>query len=381
MARSLALAALGALVCACTVDPLATEGRPCSPSAPCGPGTACDPTSGRCVGQVPDGPRPEAAADTGPVMDAPWAPEGGGPELGPDQQTPDQQIRLDQQLPGDKDNDTIPDSLDNCPDTANKDQKNADTDSFGDVCDNCPNISNNAQADSDSDAVGDDCDNCPVESNPAQEDMDNDGIGDLCDPDRDGDTVPNAIDPNPDLADTVYYYKQPMNKGDFNTSGDWTTPQSDLCQEKIDSKLQKAWLPSAPAGSDYLVETQVSVTQTSTNGGWPAVGLILRGSNVGSSLGFTGYLCMVDLLARRLVLGAYANGLSEKANSPMNSVPLASTYRIQATAKGSALTCTLLGTGSPLSVSASDSAHPSGTVGLTTFNATACFEYLLATKL
>ena len=380
MVRSLAVA-LGVLVCACTVDPLATEGRPCSPSAPCGPGTVCDPTSGRCVGQAPDGPRSEAA-DTGPLVDVPWAPEGGGLELGPDQQLVDQQLGAEQPLVQDRDNDTIPDPLDNCPDTPNKDQKNADTDSFGNVCDNCPNITNNSQADGDSDTVGDDCDNCPVEANAGQSDLDSDGIGDLCDPDRDGDTVPNAIDPDPDVVDTVYYYKQPMNKGDFNTSGDWTTPQSDLCQEKLDSKLQKAWLPNAPATSDYLVETRATVVQTSTSGGWPAVGVIFRGSNVGSSLGFGGYICLVDLQARRLVLGSYANGtLSERSSSPTNSVPQSNTYRIQAKAKGSALSCTLLGTVSPLFVTASDSAHSSGTVGLTTFNATACFEYLLATKL
>lgn len=378
MARFLAVA-LGVLVGACTVDPLATEGRPCSPSTPCGPGTVCDPVSGRCVGQVPDGPRPEAA-DTGPV-DAPWVPE--GLELGPDQQTVvDQRPGTDQPLVQDKDNDTIPDPLDNCPDTPNKDQKNADTDSFGDVCDNCPNITNNSQADGDSDTVGDDCDNCPVESNTGQSDMDNDGIGDLCDPDRDGDTVPNAIDPDPDVADTVYYYAKPMNKGDFNTSGDWTTPQSDLCQEKLDSKLQKAWLPTAPAGSDYLVETRATVVQTSTNGGWPAVGVIFRGSNVGSSLSFSGYLCIIDLQARRLVLSSYSSsGLTERSSSPANSVPQSSTYRIQATAKGSALTCTLLEPGSPISLTANDSAYPGGTVGLTTFNAHACFEYLLVTKL
>lgn len=41
------------LLCACTVDPLATEGRPCSPSATCGPGTFCDPVSSTCVkGQI-----------------------------------------------------------------------------------------------------------------------------------------------------------------------------------------------------------------------------------------------------------------------------------------------------------------------------------------
>ena len=38
----------------------------------------------------------------------------------------------------DKDGDNIPNASDNCPNTANADQKDTDGDGFGDVCDNCP---------------------------------------------------------------------------------------------------------------------------------------------------------------------------------------------------------------------------------------------------
>jgi len=82
---------------------------------------------------------------------------------------------------------------DNCPDTANTDQANADGDGWGDVCDNCPNTANTDQADADSDTVGDVCDNCPNTANTDQADADSDTVGDVCD------NCPNTA--NPDQAD------------------------------------------------------------------------------------------------------------------------------------------------------------------------------------
>jgi len=44
--------------------------------------------------------------------------------------------------PNDRDHDGVPNSTDNCPDTANTDQADADHDGHGDVCDACPNTAN-----------------------------------------------------------------------------------------------------------------------------------------------------------------------------------------------------------------------------------------------
>ncbi|MGH2625365.1 MAG: thrombospondin type 3 repeat-containing protein [Anaerolineales bacterium] len=82
----------------------------------------------------------------------------------------------------DVDLDSLGDLCDNCPLRANEDQKDLDLDSLGDLCDNCPQGANNDQKDIDVDGVGDLCDNCPNRANPGQEDADGNGVGDACDP-------------------------------------------------------------------------------------------------------------------------------------------------------------------------------------------------------
>ncbi len=67
--------------------------------------------------------------------------------------------------------------FDNCPDTPNADQADADADGFGDGCDACVN---DAENDIDADGLCADVDNCPQVANVDQADTDNDGIGDAC---------------------------------------------------------------------------------------------------------------------------------------------------------------------------------------------------------
>jgi hypothetical protein len=121
----------------------------------------------------------------------------------------------------DSDNDGIPDSEDNCPETKNPEQLDDDGDGVGNKCDtdggeggggsgddqdgdgyadsndNCPSVPNRDQIDSNDDGVGDACDddgdgvrngqdNCPDTPNPDQVDSDNDGEGDACDSDGPG---------------------------------------------------------------------------------------------------------------------------------------------------------------------------------------------------
>uniref|UniRef100_A0A8C8F117 Thrombospondin 3 n=1 Tax=Oncorhynchus tshawytscha TaxID=74940 RepID=A0A8C8F117_ONCTS len=122
----------------------------------------------------------------------------------------------------DADGDGIQNVEDNCRLVPNKDQQNSDTDSYGDACDNCPNVPNGSQMDTDGNGAGDTCDNdidgdgipnvldnCPKMPNPMQTDRDGDGVGDACDScpevndplqsDMDNDLVGDVCDTNQDM--------------------------------------------------------------------------------------------------------------------------------------------------------------------------------------
>jgi len=60
---------LFALVAGCSVEPLTSAGRPCSPAAPCGPYTHCDPATKTCLRDGVD----SAVVDLPGVTDrSPW---------------------------------------------------------------------------------------------------------------------------------------------------------------------------------------------------------------------------------------------------------------------------------------------------------------------
>ncbi|XP_028399982.1 uncharacterized protein LOC114523303 [Dendronephthya gigantea] len=172
----------------------------------------------------------------------------------------------------DDDNDNIPDVDDNCPFTANDDQKDSDNDDVGDACDNCkfvkntdqrdldrdgvgdgcdndidgdgfqnvndrcPQLNTTDQTDTDGDGIGDKCDNCPKNSNSNQRDSNQNGYGDLCDlstgTDRDGDSVFNDYDNCVNLPNAEQADKDNDDSGDAcddDSDGDGVLDADDNC--------------------------------------------------------------------------------------------------------------------------------------------------------
>lgn len=105
--------------------------------------------------------------------------------------------------PTDVDNDGVIDIDDNCVNTPNEDQADANSDGVGDACEQT------GDPDGDGDGVPDAVDNCPDDANPDQADTNEDGVGDACDSssedDSDGDGVLDTEDfcPNTMLPERI----------------------------------------------------------------------------------------------------------------------------------------------------------------------------------
>lgn len=153
------------------------------------------------------------------------------------------------------------DTLDNCPQDANTDQKDSDGDDVGDVCD-----------DGDGDGAMADKDNCPNVANPDQADLDKDGKGDLCDddldgdgilnngedkcpqeggpkiaqgcPDHDQDGIPNTVDNCPDVKGT--WENQGCLPPDLCTG----KKENALCSKLVDSSKEKSLNPACAKDQD-----------------------------------------------------------------------------------------------------------------------------------
>ncbi len=301
----------------------------------------------------------------------------------------------------DSDNDTLGDACDNCAQIQNADQNDGDDDGVGDACDNCPGDKNSDQADTDKDGVGnecdncvdkankgqgnqdndlfgDACDNCPGDHNNAQDDLDNDQIGDICDKDIDGDTLNNANDPTPLLRNSPIYTKAPgQNLGDYIATSGWEAIGDALCTKSETESLRHARLgPTAvtlPVNQAIQARVQVSAIGPGSRA-WAGIS-----ARVDSLNPYTAYNCVVDLAHQRLQLLYRASAGDLLLQESGNGTVTGSKATLRLTAKGSELTCEVVGTN--IKLLTVDQKLTQGTVGFLTYQAKACFDQLIVTNM
>lgn len=125
----------------------------------------------------------------------------------------------------DTDSDGYWDALDNCPNTANADQKDTDKDGLGNACDSTPN------GDSDADGVDNLSDNCPAISNIDQLNTDDDSQGNACDSDDDNDNV---------LDDADVFPLDAFESADFDNDGTGNNADLDDDNDQIPDVWESA---------------------------------------------------------------------------------------------------------------------------------------------
>lgn len=163
---------------------------------------------------------------------SPPAPLAAPSTLASDKNTPEVMLGDERVLQSDSDSDGLPSAQDNCPLTANAEQKDRDGDGIGDACDNAPDAANAPQDDLDHDGVGDIEDNCRTLFNPDQKDDDLNGIGNPCD-DNDGDGVINAKDNCTEIANSDQRDSDGSGAGDackLDRDGDGIPDEVDTCR-------------------------------------------------------------------------------------------------------------------------------------------------------
>ncbi len=132
----------------------------------------------------------------------------------------------------------------------------ADGDSIPDASDNCPAIANSDQKDTDGDGVGDACDNCVSVANPDQTDSNGNGVGNVCEPSI------LTVTPDPlDFGTITIGTSKDLNLTIQNTGGGTLTGS---CTTAAPFSLPNGCSFSIPMGQLQQVTVRFSPTDTST---------------------------------------------------------------------------------------------------------------------
>jgi hypothetical protein len=207
-----------------------------------------------------------------------------------------------------------PDSTPGAPDANAPPDADSDTDddTIPNATDNCPTIANTDQHDEDGDGVGDVCDNCPHISNATQANTTEPGG-------VTGDTVGDACDPHPATADVIAFF-DPF-KGSGTPPAGWSTAGTGTWSEAGDKLGQTSTVGAAilyrtdVTASDLVWVSAIEVDDVppSPGGGgaeYRAIGG-LANYTAGANFG-TGYLCEVlddlnDAVSALLYLARHAD--------------------------------------------------------------------------
>ena len=187
--------------------------------------------------------------------------------------------------------------------------------------------------------------------------------------DKDGDGLPDDVDPDPTHFNTVYYY-QPVGThvADYTvTAFPSPTPKgNDLCSDVPAGgliALLKQTLPS----SDYLIVASFSVTWTNPIG-TPQAGVDFRVT------GGNSYQCRLNFKQGQLEL-ASGNFMGWSPLGQPAPAKAADPYLLVVRAVGDKLECSV--TGQTATVSATDPTYKNGGVALAARDVSVCFHYLI----
>lgn len=266
-----------------------------------------------------------------------------------------------------------PPPIDAMPIDANND---TDGDTIPNAIDNCPSIANTDQHDEDGDTVGDKCDNCPSVSNTNQ--ANTDGVA--------NDTVGDACDPHPATADMIAYF-DPFSGVGAPTG--WTTVAgtwAEAADSNVETDTARVAIAYATGSfTNMVADVGVhvdTVEPASASGNTRSVGLLVFYTAANGQPG-SGYICTITdnaatvnnetlAIARQAADGT--NNVTQQSGELTSGLVAGQDFAFRASADGQNVGCQLLG---GTALTDTDNTFTSGGVALRTNKVGASYRYVV----